>query len=152
MAILFDVAVRFPDMDDPGEDGFNSDPATTQIDYIRGYVKLDCSKTVNLCNWNPQREDSTVIDTNFSDPTVITGNTINVAGDPTNCPVIVQAAQTYFPSQYLDLYASNEILIENGFVAQENCGGFVATITPCSDLVRSRLTVPKINQSMKIYF
>jgi len=129
MNLLVDFAVRFANLGSYGDD-----PATSEIDWIRGYTYLDCNKNVTICNWNPDRSGPIVTTASLEDPTVYTGNTITVAGDPDTCVAIVQ------PGQFLNLYAATQISLENGFSAQ-NGSSFSASIVPCNQLLPANSTI-----------
>lgn len=123
MNVLVNVAVRFNDMSQHGPD-----PATMEVDYIKGWVKLDCGKDLSICNWNPDRHDSPALADNIEDPTIYTGRVITVAGAPNNCGVSVNAGQ------FLQTYASDAVIIGDGFDSKLG-SSFLAAIKPCANLI-----------------
>jgi beta-glucanase (GH16 family) len=90
----------------PGPNNSTPFPSIFEIDYIRVWTRLECNQTITISNYN---QTST-------DPTVITGENINV----TNMALL--------PNQSLSLIATNQITIGPGTNIE---GDFEAKIVNC---------------------
>lgn len=110
----FSIAGPNPCAFSPDPDNTTIFPAEFEIDFIRVWTRLDCEQDQNICNYNQTLED----------PTVLTGNQINIGGS--NCQVSLQSGQS------LKLIATNNITINSSFHA--NYGSqFHAKIVDCPD-------------------
>lgn len=101
------VADNCPSPFCPGPDNTTQLPAYFEIDFIRVWTRLDCEQVITLSNYNQSA----------TDPTVITGKTINAS------------TLTLTPEQTLKLIAINEIVIDQHTTIE---GEFEAKIVECS--------------------
>lgn len=83
------IANEAPCAFNPGPDNSTPFPAVFEIDYIRVWTRLECDQTITISNYNQT----------LTDPTVITGENINVTD------------MNLSPGQSLSLIATNEIVI-----------------------------------------
>jgi beta-glucanase (GH16 family) len=100
------VANNCPSPFCPGPDGTTLLPAYFEIDYIRVWTRLDCENTITISNYNQT----------LTDPTVITGQNINVTN------------MTLASNQSLKLIATNQITIGANSPIE---GDFEAKIVDC---------------------
>lgn len=100
------IANESPCAFEPGPDNSTPFPATFEIDYIRVWTRLECSQTITISNYNQT----------LTDPTVITGENINI----TNMNLTSE--------QSLSLIATNEITIGSETIIE---GEFETKIVNC---------------------
>jgi len=91
---------------EPGPDNTTPFPAYFEIDFIRVWTRLDCEQTITISNYNQA----------VTDPTVITGQNINVSN------------MTLSQGQSLKLIATDGITIEPNTTIE---GDFEAKIVEC---------------------
>lgn len=93
-----------------------------EIDYIKGWKKIKCDETVNICNLEQD------YDLSYYEPSVYTGGIINVGGQ--GCDATISSI---YPHNYLSLYATDKITLKEGFHAN-NGSNFKAKIVPCPSM------------------
>jgi len=109
----------------PGPDNTTPLPAYFEIDFIRVWTRLDCEKTITISNYNQS----------LTDPTVITGQNINVSN------------MTLNQGQSLKLIATNEITIEPNTIIE---GDFEAKIVECPGPQKNLINENNSDSALKI--
>jgi hypothetical protein len=119
------VANEAPCPFSPGPDNSTSFPTAYEIDFIRIWTRLDCEQTITISNYNQAP----------TDPTVITGQNINITNLSLNS------------NQSLNLIATNEIVIgPDSHVS----GEFHAKIVDCPGPQKNMINNQNSGDTLKI--